>query len=453
MSIFNDKKFNYFFLLLTVGVFFIYLPAITGTPIWDDKIYFFNENYFNETGGITNIFLKHRWALFTLIILGLQKVFGDLTWPYHLLNIVLHILNSVLFFQILKRSQLKGKYWIMLVFAFHPAHITSVAWMIQLKTIFSTSFMLLSGWWLLNYFHTTRKKFIYLSVLIYSLSLFIKSSTIVFPALLLGYTFLFNRKYLWTVIPFGIVSIGYLLYFVGAIDFQHSTNIVRKSYNKQPGEELSILLTLQIFSYYLKQAFFPFNLTTIYGKFPDKNTIAILINLIPLTFIATLIWKRKILIFLLFFVTAISPFLAFIKAPYMSITQVSDQHLYIPLLITSIFIAYVICNLKMKVKFKNAIISFLIIAFLIYGHLFAYNYQSEKQFYKTALDNNPHIHVAYINLATSYMDKQKWDKARKILYKGLEVLKKDCNCNVQKHPLYFYFEHQFNRLYNSHNFH
>ncbi len=73
-------------------------------------------------------------------------------WP-HFVNILLHAANSVLLFHLLKR--MTGAIWrsavVAALFALHPLHVESVAWVAERKDVLSTLFWFLSTWAYVRY--------------------------------------------------------------------------------------------------------------------------------------------------------------------------------------------------------------------------------------------------------------------------------------------------------------
>ncbi len=69
-------------------------------------------------------------------------LWGHQTLPYHLLNISLHTLSTLLFFSCLRRLDVAGALLASAVFALHPIQVESVAWMTELKNTLSTALFL-----------------------------------------------------------------------------------------------------------------------------------------------------------------------------------------------------------------------------------------------------------------------------------------------------------------------
>src|SRR5947209_2781693 len=80
-------------------------------------------------------------------------LFGTGATGPHLVNLLLHVGNSVLLFLLLR--SLTGAHWPSAVvaglFAVHPLHVESVAWISERKDVLSTMFLLLTLWAYVRY--------------------------------------------------------------------------------------------------------------------------------------------------------------------------------------------------------------------------------------------------------------------------------------------------------------
>jgi len=67
---------------------------------------------------------------------------------YHLTNVIFHIANTLLLFLVL--SRMTGRVWrcafVAALFAVHPLHVESVAWIAERKDVLSTFFLILAIW-------------------------------------------------------------------------------------------------------------------------------------------------------------------------------------------------------------------------------------------------------------------------------------------------------------------
>jgi protein O-mannosyl-transferase len=74
------------------------------------------------------------------------QLFGLDPGPHHLVNVLFHAINTVLLFLLLLR--MTGVYWqsvfVAALFAFHPLHVESVAWVAERKDVLSTFFWMVT---------------------------------------------------------------------------------------------------------------------------------------------------------------------------------------------------------------------------------------------------------------------------------------------------------------------
>ena len=118
------------------------------------------------------------------------QFYGLKAGGHHVTNLVLHIANVLLLFLVLK--SLTGAVWrsvlVAAIFALHPLHVESVAWVSERKDVLSTLFLFPALWAYAGYCQadgTRRKKFYLLSLLFFALGLMCKPMLVTLPLLLL----------------------------------------------------------------------------------------------------------------------------------------------------------------------------------------------------------------------------------------------------------------------------
>jgi tetratricopeptide (TPR) repeat protein len=138
-------------LLLAVLTVTAYLPALAARYIWDDEAYVTGNETLRTLGGIVPIWLE-PWATpqyYPLVHTSFwleYRLWG--LWPagYHAINVLLHAANALLVFLLLRRLRVPGAAAVAAVFAVHPVHVESVAWITERKNVLSALFYLLSLW-------------------------------------------------------------------------------------------------------------------------------------------------------------------------------------------------------------------------------------------------------------------------------------------------------------------
>jgi len=115
------------------------------------------------------------------------QIFGMKPGMHHLTNVFLHILNTIMLFLVLER--MTGAMWrsaaVAALFALHPLHVESVAWISERKDVLSTLFWMLT---LMGYLWYIRRRSVqrYLVVVIlYALGLMSKPMLVTLPFVLL----------------------------------------------------------------------------------------------------------------------------------------------------------------------------------------------------------------------------------------------------------------------------
>jgi len=116
-----------------------------------------------------------------------RQLYGPGPLGYHATNLLLHILNTLLLFLVLAR--MTGLPWrsgfVAALFAIHPLHVESVAWIAERKDVLSTLFWMLTMWAYVRYAeHPAPKRYLPV-VLFLALGLMSKPMLVTLPLMLL----------------------------------------------------------------------------------------------------------------------------------------------------------------------------------------------------------------------------------------------------------------------------
>jgi len=115
------------------------------------------------------------------------QLFGNNAGGHHLTSLIFHIANTLLLFIVLKQmtSALWKSAFVAALFALHPLHIESVAWVSERKDVLSTFFWLLTIWAYLRYVKQPGVIRYMLTVLTFALGLMSKPMLVTLPFVLL----------------------------------------------------------------------------------------------------------------------------------------------------------------------------------------------------------------------------------------------------------------------------
>jgi tetratricopeptide (TPR) repeat protein len=141
-------------LLLAFATLLVYLPAADhGFSIFDDDDYV-TENHVVQKGltwaGVKWAFTTwhaSNWHPLTWLSHMLDcQLFGLNAGAHHSVNLLLHAVNTALLFGLLFRltGALRPAAFVAALFAWHPLHVESVAWISERKDVLSTFFALLT---------------------------------------------------------------------------------------------------------------------------------------------------------------------------------------------------------------------------------------------------------------------------------------------------------------------
>jgi tetratricopeptide (TPR) repeat protein len=198
---------------------------------WDEK------HYIHEQAMTRGLSGENMEAMFTkkvlgsynpLVILSFAVDFeiagGKASW-YHGVNVFFHILNTILLFIVVRklsfRTLIAG--FIALLFALHPMHVESVAWVASRKDVLM-GFFLFSSWWAYLHFREVNKRIWYFSsLLLFLFALLSKAQAVSFPLILILSDYLrqksFKKDQIYNKIPFLVLAVCTGLYAISGSTF------------------------------------------------------------------------------------------------------------------------------------------------------------------------------------------------------------------------------------------
>lgn len=193
----------------------------------------------------------------------------------------------------------------------------------------------------------------------------------------------------------------------------NNTDIKKDSWLSLVFIKVNGTLILQTLNYYFWQVLLPLDSTPVKGLNYDKAGFIEYLHLFFLVSMVIIFIKESALYYLVFAHFLLIPFLGIMPAPYMTVTWVSDQHLYLVLPALIFFWMRIV----EKIKWRYAVVIPLVItAFFCFKTYEASTYyRSEIAFYEKCVDQNPfNIPIVY-NLAFAYLLQNNLEKASTLL--------------------------------------
>lgn len=428
------------------------LPAFqAGFLFWDDPDYVMNNlsiRSFNNLSEILTTPIQGNYHPLTMLSLACNyAISGDDAGSYHIVNLILHLINVWLVF-IFVYKLTKEKIWIAfisaLLFGIHPLHVESVIWVSERKDVLYSCFFLLG---LISYLKYLEKKS-YLQLLkvlvFFCLSLLSKPAAVVFPLVLIAIDYLIGRKdFLKTMLektPFLILSLVMGLLTLHSQELQGATSFS----NVFPAHFRFFFGFYGILMYFIN-TIFPFQLCAFY-PYPSLNTSLPIAYYLAVIFTIALgfvfVWahkRNKLLAFsILFYIINLILVLQF--KPVGS-AIIADRYTYMPLIGIFIIIGYFIQKLADKYNAKLPFFTIVLIS-IVSLSLVALSYKQATTWKDTASLWDQAIKVnqssrAYSNRGLEYKKEGNISAALELYNKAIQINKIEKDALLNRGNIYF----------------
>jgi tetratricopeptide (TPR) repeat protein len=202
---------------LIVAVFLAYQPAWQGGFIWDDNVHV-TKPELRSLQGLYHIWFdigatQQYYPLLYSAFWFEHRLWGDATLGYHLLNILLHCLAALMVAIILRRLKIPGAFLAAAIFALHPVHVESVAWITEQKNTLSAVFYLAAAIAYLRFDQDRNRSSYGWALALFVAALLSKPVTSTLPAALLVVLWwqrgrLSWRRDVWPLLPFFVIGLA-----------------------------------------------------------------------------------------------------------------------------------------------------------------------------------------------------------------------------------------------------
>ena len=329
--------------LVALGLLVVvsYLPAMLwGGFVWDDNI-FTNAESVRDISGLWKIWLApstigeeaHYWPLVYTTFWIEHKLWGFDPTGYHIVNVLLHLANVLLLWHLLRRLAVSGAWMVAAVFAVHPLHVESVAWVIERKDVLSGLFFLAAVLAWMRFVEQPSRGRYAGPLVLYVAGMLSKSIVVTLPVALLIWHWWKQGRVTSTdllrLVPFGVVG---LIIAVGDLSFYRSVDAGSLGYSLTE----RTLIAARALWFYMGKLLWPSDLAVIYPLW-DIRVADPLAWGYPLAAVALTValwyfrpqFGRGPLAGALFFAVMLSPVLGFVDHEYMEYAFVADRFQYL----------------------------------------------------------------------------------------------------------------------------
>ena len=145
-----------FALLLAAMTLVAYVPAMGGGFIWDDDDYVQHNPTLRTVDGLGQIWFqlgatRQYYPMVHTSYWIEYRLWGLDPTGFHVVNVLLHALSAVLLWRVLTLLGVPGAWGAAAIFALHPVHVESVAWITERKNVLSGTFYIGAAWAYLRY--------------------------------------------------------------------------------------------------------------------------------------------------------------------------------------------------------------------------------------------------------------------------------------------------------------
>ena len=139
-------------LLLLVFAWLANAPALEAGFLWDDDALTTSSN-FESVAGLWQLWVnpdsipleQHYWPVTYTSFWIEAQLWGIEPGGMHATNLALHAFNCILLWGLFAALGLRSAWWVAAIFAVHPIHVESVAWIIERKDLLSATFYLMAA--------------------------------------------------------------------------------------------------------------------------------------------------------------------------------------------------------------------------------------------------------------------------------------------------------------------
>jgi len=306
---------------------------------WDDDSNIFKNPYY-QLGQWKQFWTDSYFGLYvpvtSMVWQALYIVGKGTAFPFRLFNLLLHLANVYLVFQILKSLAVRwnlNSMWALIagvaLFALHPMQVQAVAWISGGRDLLSAFFSLLC---ILIFFRWKHWLALPLTSLLFACAVLSKPNSVVLPAVLPLLCYLADRERLGrSFLAAALWMVGSALSIWGTLHAQRDFLIPLDFFER-------LLIMGDTFSFYLQKFVMPYPWSANYNRRPEiilqtweplLRTLLLVAALITLYTWAK--WREKRFLILAVWFALLLPVSGLVSFGYQKISTTADHYHYVPM--------------------------------------------------------------------------------------------------------------------------
>jgi tetratricopeptide (TPR) repeat protein len=419
-----------------------YGPAVRGAFVWDDDEWVAENPLLSAEDGLWRIWFSDDQPsqYFPLVYTTFRieySLWGLDPTGYHWTNILLHAVNALLVWWLVRRLGIPGAWLAAALFALHPVQVESVAWITERKNVLMLLFLapVTHAWLSFVRCEDRKKRWRYygLSLALYLLALLSKTTACTLPAALVLILWLeekpIDRRRWAQIAPYVVLGLAMGLLTVWWERVHQGTDPTLLPLG--PLERL--LIAGRAIWFYLGKLFWPTDLAFSYRQWPiDAGNPGAYLWPALVVVAAWALWRWRRLIgrppiaAMVFFVATLSPMLGLILLATFAYTYVADHYQYVasigPLSLVAAGVVLAGRRWRPGGRAGGALVVALVLAFL--GALTwrqCRAYESRETLWRDTLRKNPGSWLAHNNLGTALREAGRLDEAIEHYRRALEI--------------------------------
>ena len=430
-------------LLLVIMTVVAYLPATRCGYVWEDDYYLVENPLLVAPDGLSQIWFSKGVLpqYYPMVFTSFRLEYALWGWNpmgYHITNILLHVINGLLLWCILRCLSIPWAWLAAAIFILHPVQVESVAWITERKNVLMAFFLFPSFLaWIRFVDRSHQRRYAWplyvLSLLLYALALLSKTTACTMPAAMILSLWIkrvpINVKRWFQVSPYVLLGLA-----MGMVAFWWEERLSGRALAEMEITLVErVLVASQALWFYIGKLAWPVNLAFSYPHWKfDVNNLLQYGWLFACLIVAWSMWYwrnkfgRGPIAAIVFFVATLSPLLGFIPLYTFFYSYVADHYQYVASIGPISLVAAIGYRLTARLgECGKAIAKIVVVLALVTLGTLTWNqchiYKDLETLWRDTIRKNPESWLAHNNLGIAISRKGRIDEAARHYRRALQI--------------------------------